>query len=128
MTGDHLSRWAELAAYSPPAHTGTTNHRLLTGEQTQGRLSMVHGRLDSGGAALRHRHHRSAQVTHILAGRCTVDLDGECRELGPGDTVYIPVGCWHEVTVLGEQELELINVYQPPLRADDIDDGGHRPH
>lgn len=81
---------------------------------------MVHGRLEPGGAAERHLHRRSAQVTHILAGRCTVDLDGERDALGPGDTVFIAPGVMHEVIVDGDQALELINVYQPPLQPDDI--------
>lgn len=120
MSSDAVSRWDDLTPYSPPAHQGTSNRRLLTGEQTGGRLSMVHGRLQPGGRAERHLHRHSAQITHILAGRCTVDLDGEIDTLGPGDTVYIAPGRRHEVVVDGDEPLELVNVYQPPLQPDDI--------
>lgn len=120
MRSPHLSRWADLEPYSPPSHTGTTNHRLLDGADSDERLSVVHGRLEAGGAALRHLHRRSAQVTHILTGHCTADLDGVRHRLGPGDTIYIPPGVWHEVIVDGDAAVSLINVYQPPLSSDDI--------
>lgn len=117
---DPISRWDELTPYTPVAHTGTTNHRLVDASQTEGRLSFVHGRLEPGGAAERHAHGRSAQVTHILSGHCSIDLDGRADRLGPGDTVYIAPEVWHEFIVDGDRPVVLVNVYQPPLEADDI--------
>lgn len=115
-----FSEWASLEVYSPPAHVGTYNRRLLTDGDTEGRLSMVRGDLEPGGRAEAHFHVVSSQVTHILAGRCKVLVEDQVKELGPGDSVYIPVGKIHEVIVLGDQRLELVNVYVPPLAADDI--------
>lgn len=112
--------WDGLAEYSPPAHVGTVNRRVLDAEGSEGRLSMVRGQLAPGGAAEAHYHRVSAQVTHILRGRCRVDVDGVTRELSAGDTVYFGVGEVHEVTVLGTEELQLVNVYVPPLGSDDI--------
>lgn len=112
--------WDDLAEYSPPAHVGTVNRRVLGAGDTEHRLSMVRGQLAPGGAAEAHLHRISSQVTHILSGRCRVDVDGQQREFGPGDTVYIGVGEVHEVTVLGDEELRLVNVYVPPLGPDDI--------
>lgn len=112
--------WDDLTEYSPPAHVGTINRRVLDAAGSQGQLSMVRGTLSPGGAAEAHYHRVSAQVTHILSGRCEVDVDGDKREFGAGDTVYIGVGEVHVVTVLGTEELQLVNVYVPPLESDDI--------
>lgn len=112
--------WEQLEEYSPPAHVGTTNRRILDGATSQETLSMVRGRLQPGGCAEAHYHRVSTQVTHVIAGRCRVEVDGQVQELGPGDTVFIPVGQVHVVTVLGETDLQLVNVYHPPLQTSDI--------
>ena len=33
----------------------------------------------------------------MLEGKGTLELDGEIREVGPGDAALIPPGAWHQI-------------------------------
>ena len=48
-----------------------------------------------------------------------MELDGERVELGPGETVAIPPGAWHEITALGGEELRFLCCCAPPYRHED---------
>lgn len=110
---------AELAPYTPPRHTLTSNLRLLPGVDADGAVSVIRGTIEHGGAALPHRHLKSTQFLHIISGRCSVELGTETLELGVGDSVLIPTDVVHHVEVLSTEPLELINVYYPALASDD---------
>src|SRR5260370_291947 len=64
---------AELPAYSPPAHSGTINRRLVDREFGAG-FEMVLGQVAPGGEASRHYHVDEAQVVYILKGEADVAL------------------------------------------------------
>lgn len=110
---------SELDPYTPPRHTLTSNLRLLPGADADGAVSVVRGTIEHGGSALPHRHLKSTQFLHILAGRCSVELAADTLELTGGDSVLIPTDVVHHVKVLSTEPLELINVYYPALAADD---------
>ena len=111
---EHVS---ELPAYSPPAHHGTVNRRLVAREFGAG-FEMILGRLEPGGEASRHYHVDEAQVVYILSGEADVAL-GEAppRRCGPGTVIRIPKGLAHEVVAAGDAPLECIVIYSPPLGA-----------
>ena len=58
---EHVS---DLAAYSPPAHSGTVNRRLVGREFGAG-FEMILGRVAPGGEASRHYHVEEAQIVYI---------------------------------------------------------------
>jgi quercetin dioxygenase-like cupin family protein len=104
-----------LPRYAPPGHTGTVNVRLVDRGFGAG-LELVHGTLDPGGAASRHRHATEHQVVYILSGRARVQLgDAKPLECDPGTVVRIPPGLDHEVVNIGDSPLELLVIYSPPL-------------
>ena len=108
----------ELPAYSPPAHSGTVNRRLVGGDFGAG-FEMVLGHVAPGGEASRHYHRTEAQVVYILSGEADVAL-GEAppRRCGPGTVIRIPPGLVHEVVTAGDRPLECIILYSPPLGPD----------
>ena len=109
---EHVS---ELPAYSPPAHSGTVNRRLVGREFGAG-FEMVLGQLAPGGEASRHYHVDEAQIVYILKGEADVALgDDKPRRCGPGTVIRIPKGLAHEVVAAGDESLEVMVLYAPPL-------------
>ena len=106
---------SELPAYSPPAHSGTVNRRLVPREFGAG-FEMVLGRVAPGGEASRHYHVDEAQIVYILRGEADVALGGAAaRRCGPGTVIRIPKGLTHEVVTVGGEALECLVLYAPPL-------------
>jgi quercetin dioxygenase-like cupin family protein len=114
-TDSLIQHVSELPAYSPPAHSGTVNRRLVEREFGAG-FEMVLGQLAPGGEASRHYHVDEAQIVYILNGEADVALgDDEPRRCGPGTVIRIPKGLAHEVVTAGDQTLEVLVMYAPPL-------------
>ncbi len=109
---------SDLPAYSPPAHSGTVNRRLLGREFGAG-CEMILGRIEPGGQASPHFHRNEAQIVYILKGEALVRLgeEGE-RRCGPGTVIRIPPGLVHEVKVVSQEVLEVIVLYAPPLAGE----------
>lgn len=59
--------------------------------------SLAEARVEAGAGTERHYHRRSEEIYLVLEGSGTMELDGESRELGPGDAVLIPAGAWHQI-------------------------------
>ncbi|HJU20507.1 MAG TPA: cupin domain-containing protein [Stellaceae bacterium] len=109
---EHIS---DLPGYSPPAHQGTVNRRLV-GRDFGAGFEMVLGHIAPGGEASRHYHAAEAQVVYIIKGEATVCLgEEEPRRCGPGTVIRIPAGLAHEVVASGDAPLECLVIYAPPL-------------
>lgn len=63
-----------------------------------------------GGRLSYQRHARRAEHWFVVAGAARVVLDGEEREVSPGEAVDIPVGAAHRVASAGEERLVLIEI------------------
>jgi quercetin dioxygenase-like cupin family protein len=106
---------SELPTYSPPAHSGTVNRRLVGREFGAG-FEMILGQVAPGGEASRHYHVEEAQVVYILKGEADIALGDETpRRVGPGTIVRIPKGLTHEIVTVGDATLECLVLYAPPL-------------
>ena len=106
---------SDLPVYSPPAHSGTVNRRLVDREFGAG-FEMVLGHVMPGGEASRHYHVDEAQIVYILTGAADVALGHDPpRRCGPGTVIRIPKGLTHEVVTAGDQALECLVLYAPPL-------------
>jgi len=60
--------------------------------------SLAEASLEVGQATARHYHAASEEIYFVLEGRGRMELDGDLREVGPGDAVLIPPGAWHQIT------------------------------
>ena len=60
--------------------------------------SLAEARVPSGSATQRHYHKLAEEFYFIQQGSGRIEIDGESREVGPGDAVLIPAGAWHTIT------------------------------
>ena len=59
--------------------------------------SLAEATLEPGQATERHYHRQSEEIYVVLEGKGTLELDGEIREVAPGDAALIPPGAWHQI-------------------------------
>lgn len=79
--------------------------------------SLAEATLPAGVATQRHYHRLSEEFYYLLAGRGLMEIDGEEREVGPGDAILIPAGAWHQIEAL--EELQFLCCCAPPYVHDD---------
>jgi quercetin dioxygenase-like cupin family protein len=65
-------------------------------------------RQGAAGAAHRHRHE---QLSCILEGRFRFTVEGASRDLGPGDSLYVPPSALHGVVCLAAGRI--LDVFTP---------------
>jgi mannose-6-phosphate isomerase-like protein (cupin superfamily) len=90
---------------------------LPTGGTTQ--QSLAEASLPPGGSTQRHYHAESEEIYFLLEGRAEMELEGERRELGPGEAVAIPPGAWHEIKTLGDANVRFLCCCAPPYTHED---------
>lgn len=81
--------------------------------------SLAEATLAPAQATQRHYHRLAEEIYHLTAGTGVMELDGETREVGPGDTILIPPGAWHQLTSTGSEELRLLCCCSPPYSHED---------
>jgi quercetin dioxygenase-like cupin family protein len=115
MTGRYFVGPADVEPYSPANHVGTFNHRLI-GPDTVGsqHLEILHGEIEPGQGALLHSHPGIDQAVYMLAGRARAEIDGQVRELAPGDAAFFPRDMPHVFTAIGEEPVRVLVIYTPP--------------
>ena len=62
--------------------------------------SLAEATLPAGGETQRHYHRLSEEFYYLLEGRGQMEIDGESREVKPGDAIQIPSGAWHQIRAL----------------------------
>ncbi|RPJ34758.1 MAG: cupin domain-containing protein [Verrucomicrobiaceae bacterium] len=79
--------------------------------------SLAEATLPAGGQTQRHYHKLSEEIYYLLAGRGVMEIDGESREVGPGDAILIPAGAWHQIRATGP--LQFLCCCAPPYAHED---------
>ncbi|WP_293171153.1 cupin domain-containing protein [Oceanithermus sp.] len=64
--------------------------------------------LEPGGYIPLHRHAAIEHEQYVLRGRMRLVLDGEAREVGAGDAVFIPAGVAHSYANVGDEPVEFL--------------------
>lgn len=62
--------------------------------------SLAEASIPTGGSTERHYHKLSEEFYFLLEGEGTMEIDGESRQVGPGDAILIPAGAWHQITAI----------------------------
>jgi mannose-6-phosphate isomerase-like protein (cupin superfamily) len=103
------------AAVAGDRAAGDTAHEKLTIGQPQGssRLEQRIVRFAPGRSAPRRQEGRD-DTMYVVAGRATVEVDGEPRELEPDTSVYVGAGATAVVENPGPDELVVVSVLSPP--------------
>ncbi len=108
-------RAADLAAYSPANHTGTSNVRVI-GPETVGAtaLEVLVGTIVKSHGAKPHAHPHLEQCAYMIEGIGESQAQGRVDVMGPGTWTYVPAGVFHSFRVTSDQPGRLLVVYAPP--------------
>jgi mannose-6-phosphate isomerase-like protein (cupin superfamily) len=79
--------------------------------------SLAEATLPAGCETQRHHHRLSEEFYYLLDGRGLMEIDGEEREVGPGDAVLIPAGAWHQLRAL--EAMRFLCCCAPPYAHED---------
>jgi quercetin dioxygenase-like cupin family protein len=108
-------RAADLAAYAPANHTGTSNVRVI-GPETVGAtaLEVLVGTIVKSQGAKPHAHPHLEQCAYMIEGTGESQAQGRVEAMGPGTWTYVPAGVFHSFRVTSDQPGRLLVVYAPP--------------
>ena len=81
--------------------------------------SLAEATLPPGTETEEHLHPRTEEIYCVLRGRGLVSLEGERREVGPGDGVLIPPGTRHRIRNIGQEPLVFLCCCSPPYSHED---------
>ncbi len=87
-------RVESLAAAEPFTTRDGSTIRELHHTEDQ---SLAEATLEPGQATERHYHARTEEIYFLLEGEGEMEVDGERRQVGPGDAVLIPAGSRHQI-------------------------------
>lgn len=79
--------------------------------------SLVEASLATGQATQRHHHKLSEEIYFILEGRGEMEVNGDRREVGPGDAILIPPGAAH--VIRAQTALRFLCSCAPPYSHED---------
>jgi mannose-6-phosphate isomerase-like protein (cupin superfamily) len=79
--------------------------------------SLAEAQVPAGGSTQRHYHRISEEFYFILEGAGCMEIDGETREVGPGDAILIPPSAWHTITA--RSALRFLCCCAPPYAHED---------
>ena len=79
--------------------------------------SLAEARVPAGGATQRHYHKLAEEFYFILEGTGEMEMDGETRDVGPGDAILIPAGAWH--TIAAREALRFLCCCAPAYAHED---------
>jgi mannose-6-phosphate isomerase-like protein (cupin superfamily) len=80
--------------------------------------SLAEATLGGGQSTQRHYHARSEEIYVFLEGGGQMEVEGDSREVGAGDSVLIPAGAWHEIAA-GAEGARFLCCCAPPYSDDD---------
>lgn len=80
--------------------------------------SLAEATMAPGQATERHYHKLCEEFYFLLEGTALMDLDGETRDVGPGDAILIPAGARHQITA--KSGLRFLCCCAPPYDHADV--------
>ncbi len=108
-------RAADVPAYHPANHSGTTNRRLIGPENVGAAgVEVVLGVIEKGRGADPHAHPGMEQVCYMLEGTALAEVAGQRCEMKPGDACYFPAGEMHKFTATSDTPVKVLVIYSPP--------------
>jgi quercetin dioxygenase-like cupin family protein len=69
----------------------------------------------AGSAPPGHVHDTQEEVIYIISGTGQLVTPEGTAQLVPGTAVYIPIGLHHATVAEGDEPLELVSVFSPPV-------------
>jgi quercetin dioxygenase-like cupin family protein len=84
-----------------------------TGEQTQGRYSVVEQWMPEGAGPPPHVHPFEDETFWVMEGEMTVEVGGKTFVLGPGSMGHVPRNTVHSFKVTSKEVCHVLNYYTP---------------
>jgi mannose-6-phosphate isomerase-like protein (cupin superfamily) len=81
--------------------------------------SLAEATLLPGAETEEHRHPQAEEIYYVLRGRGLISVEGERREVGPGDAILIPPGTRHTIRNIGREPLVFLCCCAPPYSDED---------
>jgi mannose-6-phosphate isomerase-like protein (cupin superfamily) len=81
--------------------------------------SLAEARVPVGATTAAHYHPRSEEIYYLLRGQGRMRIDGQTRDVGPGDAIAIPPGAVHQITNTGNEPLVFLCCCAPGYEHDD---------
>jgi len=81
--------------------------------------TLAEARLPAGGSTTPHHHVRTEEIYYVLAGRGSMRVGDQTREVRPGDAVAIPPGAVHRISNIGAGELKFLCCCAPGYEHED---------
>jgi mannose-6-phosphate isomerase-like protein (cupin superfamily) len=99
----------EVKATRYRAHGGGIAHMVLDTRHLQTLMFLAHASVPPGQKLSGHRDPME-EIYIIQTGRGLMQVEKETQEIGPGEAVHIPIGDFHELTNIGDEELTILVV------------------
>jgi quercetin dioxygenase-like cupin family protein len=111
----HLIHSVEQAEYPHPQHERFFLRDLvLAGDNPD--LSLHRGRVEAGGEIRLHCHEGRTETFYLLRGEAQCTIDGQEHRCGPGSCIVAPPGLQHGLKNIGDEPVELLAIFSPPLK------------
>ena len=85
----------------------------VTGEQTEGRYSVIEQYMPEGSGPPPHVHPFEDEAFYVLAGEMTVNVGGQSLVLGAGSIGNVPRNTVHSFKVTSKEVCHVLNFYTP---------------
>jgi mannose-6-phosphate isomerase-like protein (cupin superfamily) len=70
--------------------------------------SLAEARLEAGASTQEHYHPKAEEIYYITHGSGRMRIEGETRDVKPGDAIAIPPGTKHKLWNTGKEMLRLL--------------------
>lgn len=110
-----LIQTAEQQEYIHPKHERFFLRDLVTSVENSA-LSVHRGRIEVGGEIFPHPHETQTETFYVLSGEALCTINEETRSVGAGHCVVAPAGVIHGLKNTGDQPVELLALFTPPLK------------
>ena len=104
----------ELAWETHPRFSAITMKPLIT-SATHPQASVSRVRVPPSEVIGRHIHPEEVEVVYVLAGQSLLTLDNADYPFNAGQIVAIPAGLEHALRNVGEETVELLTFFTPPI-------------
>ena len=91
--------------------TGTQTNTLVGRENGGENLTVVSAGIDPGAGLALHVHPGYEEATLVVEDNIKAVLDGETRNLGPGDLLLAPAGAKHTITNQSDKPARVLAIY-----------------
>ena len=113
-----IKNLAEVAAFT--TKDGSEIRELLAHRNSEIRnQSLAEARLPAGASTQEHYHPKAEEIYYITHGTGRMRIEGEMRDVKPGDAIAIPPGKKHKLWNTGNEVLRLLCCCAPAYEHED---------